>query len=156
MELGLALAIAGVAFVSILSGIGSAWGIAIAGEAVGGVLSEDPEKFGKLLVILALPGTQGFYGFLTGFYVMMKVGLLGQVVKVPLSAGIAFLSLCLGVGLVELISAYWQGRASVAATYLVAKKPEETGKAIILPAMVETYAVLGLLIGILLITGIKL
>lgn len=156
MELGLALAIAGVAFVAILAGIGSAWGIAIAAEAVGGVLSEDPDKFGRLLVILALPGTQGFYGFLTGFYVMMKIGLLGTAVKVNVPDGLALLALCLGVGLVELISAYWQGRASVAATFLVAKKPEEAGKAIILPAMVETYAVLGLLIGILLITGIKL
>jgi V/A-type H+-transporting ATPase subunit K len=156
MEMGLALTLAGVAFVAILSAIGSAAGIAIAAEVVGGVLSEDPDKFGKLIVILALPGTQGFYGFLTGFYVMMKVGFLGQVAKVSVPAGIALLSLCVGVGLVEMISAYWQGRASMAAALLVAKKPEETGKAIILPAMVETYAVLGLLIGILVITGIKL
>ncbi len=76
MEIGLALALGGVAMAVLFAGMGSAWGIAIAGEAAAGVLTEDPEKFGKLLVMMALPGTQGFYGFLGGFYIMMKVGFL--------------------------------------------------------------------------------
>lgn len=155
MTLGLALALGGAALVSILGGIGSAWGIAVAAEAAGGILSEDPEKFGKMLVMLALPGTQGFYAFLTAFFVMMKTSLFQGGAAVDVPTGLALMIICVGVGLVELVSAYFQGRASVAGIYLVGKKPDETGKAIILPAMVETYAVLGLLVGILLLTGIK-
>lgn len=156
MSIGLALAIGGAALAALFGGIGSASGIAIAAEAAGGVLSEDLDKFGKLLVLLALPGTQGFYGFLGAFYIMLKVNLLGGVLTVNPMTGLQLFFAALPVGLVGWISGYYQGRASAASIFLVAKHPEEMGKAIILPAMVETYAVLGLLITILLISGIPL
>ena len=64
MTLGLILAIIGAALAAILPGIGSAYGVQIGGQAAAGVTSEKPELFGKLLVLQALPGTQGIYGFL--------------------------------------------------------------------------------------------
>lgn len=155
MSLGLALAVIGAALAPLFGGMGSALGIAIAAEATGGVMSEDPEKFGRLLIMLALPGTQGFYGFLGGFYIMMKVNLLGTALQVDVPTGLALLGAALPVGIVGMISAYCQGRASAAAIHVIAKRPEEMGRGIILPAMVETYAVLGLLATILLVTGIK-
>mgnify|MGYP001400239300 CR=1 FL=1 len=155
MDIGIGLAVGGAAFAAFLAACGSAWGIAIAAEAAGGVLTEDPDKFGRLLVMVALPGTQGFYGFLGAFYIMMKINLLGGGMPVSLSAGLQLFFAALPVGMAGLISGYYQGRASAAGIYLVAKRPEETGKAIILPAMVETYAVLGLLATILLVSGIK-
>lgn len=155
MDIGLGLAIGGAAFAAFLAACGSAWGIAVASEAAGGVLTEDPEKFGRLLVMIALPGTQGFYGFLGAFYIMMKINLLGAGMPVSLVAGLQLFFAGLPVGVVGLISGYYQGVASAAGIHLVAKRPEETGKAIILPAMVETYAVLGLLATILLVSGIK-
>ena len=155
MDIGIGLAVAGAAFAAFLASCGSAWGIAVAAEAAGGVLTEDPEKFGRLLVMIALPGTQGFYGFLGAFYIMMKINLLGGGVPVSLSSGLQLMFAGLPVGIVGLISGYYQGVASAAGIHLVAKRPEETGKAIILPAMVETYAVLGLLATILLVSGIK-
>jgi V/A-type H+-transporting ATPase subunit K len=156
MDIGLGLAIGGASLAALLASCGSAWGIAVAAEAAGGVLTEDPEKFGRLLVMIALPGTQGFYGFLGAFYIMMKVDLLGGGMPVSLLSGRQLFFAGLPVGIVGLISGYYQGRASAAGINLVAKRPEETGKAIILPAMVETYAVLGLLATILLVSGIKL
>ena len=156
MELGVALALAGVAIAVLFAGIGSAWGIAIAGQAAGGVMTEDPEKFGRLLVLMALPGTQGFYGFLGGFYIMMKIGFLTGGAAISPMVGLQLLFAALPVGLVGFVSAIYQGVASAAAIYVVAKRPEEMGKAIIIPAMVETYAVLGLLATILMISGIKL
>jgi V/A-type H+-transporting ATPase subunit K len=156
MDIGLGLAIGGASLAALLASCGSAWGIAVAAEAAGGVLTEDPEKFGRLLVMIALPGTQGFYGFLGAFYIMMKVDLLGGGMPVSLLSGLQLFFAGLPVGIVGLISGYYQGRASAAGINLVAKRPEETGKAIILPAMVETYAVLGLLATILLVSGIKL
>jgi len=155
MSLGLALVVGGAACAALLAGVGSAWGVAIAGEAAGGVLTEDPEKFGRLLVMMALPGTQGFYGFLGAFYALMRINFLGGAVPVDPMTGLQFFFACLPVGVVGLISAYWQGRASAAGIYLVAKRPEEVGRAIIIPAMVETYAVLGLLATILLLSGIR-
>lgn len=155
MDIGLGLAIGGAAFAAFLAACGSAWGIAVASEAAGGVLTEDPEKFGRLLVMIALPGTQGFYGFLGAFYIMMKINLLGAGMPVSLVAGLQLFFAGLPVGVVGLVSGYYQGVASAAGIHLVAKRPEETGKAIILPAMVETYAVLGLLATILLVSGIK-
>jgi V/A-type H+-transporting ATPase subunit K len=155
MEIGLGLAIGGAAFAALLAACGSAWGIAVASEAAGGVLTEDPDKFGRLLVMIALPGTQGFYGFLGAFYIMMKINLLGGGIPVSLVSGLQLFFAGLPVGVVGLISGYYQGVASAAGIHLVARRPEETGKAIILPAMVETYAVLGLLATILLVSGIK-
>jgi V/A-type H+-transporting ATPase subunit K len=155
MDIGIGLAVAGAAFAAFLAACGSAWGIAVAAEAAGGVLTEDPEKFGRLLVMIALPGTQGFYGFLGAFYIMMKINLLGGGIPVSLDSGLQLMFAGLPVGIVGLISGYYQGVASAAGIHLVAKRPEETGKAIILPAMVETYAVLGLLATILLVSGIK-
>lgn len=155
MEIGMGLAIGGAAFAVFLAACGSAWGIAVAAEAAGGVLTEDPDKFGRLLVMIALPGTQGFYGFLAAFFIMMKINLLGGGIPVSLQSGLQLFFAGLPIGVVGLISGYYQGVAAAAGIHLIAKRPEETGKAIILPAMVETYAVLGLLATILLVSGIK-
>jgi len=156
MELGVALALAGVAMAVLFAGMGSAWGIAIAGEAAGGVLTEDPEKFGKLLVMMALPGTQGFYGFLGGFYIMMKIGFLTGAASISPMVGLQLLFAALPVGIVGFVSGIYQGKAAAAGIHLVAKRPDETGKAIIIPAMVETYAVIGLLATILMVSGVKI
>jgi len=154
MELGLAIAILGAALGMALAGIGSAVGVGIAGEAASGVVTEDPEKFGRLLLLEALPGTQGIYGFLAGFWVMLKVNLLGAPVAISPSTGWMIFFACLPVGIVGLLSGIHQGRVSAAGAGIVTKRPEETGKAVIFSAMVETYAVLGLLTTILLINGI--
>ncbi|MBU0630106.1 MAG: V-type ATP synthase subunit K [Candidatus Margulisbacteria bacterium] len=156
MSIGLALALFGAAIAALFGAIGSAWGISIAAEASGGVLSEDPEKFGKVLVLLALPGTQGFYGFLGAFYIMLKIFIVGGSAPISLSAGLQLLASGIPVGLAGFFSAYFQGRASASSIYFIAKRPDELGKAIILPAMVETYAVLGLLATILMVSWIKI
>src|SRR4030042_2514258 len=82
MTIGLLLAIAGGALAVSLGGIGSAIGVGLAGQAASGVMSEDPGKFGSVLLLVALPGTQGIYGFLSGFLVILKIGLVsGTVAK---------------------------------------------------------------------------
>ena len=69
--------------------------------------------------------------------------------------GLLYLAACLPMGFVGLGSGIHQGKASVAAINLVSKKEDQFGKAMIFPAMVETYAILALLISILSIFGIK-
>lgn len=156
MELGLAYALLGGAMAVALGGIGSAVGVGIAGEMAAGVVAEDPEKFGKTLLLQALPGTQGIYGFLAGFWVMLKVNLLGNVVAVGVTTGWQIFMACLPVAICALISGIFQGKVAAAGIAMVARKPDEAGKGLIFAAMVETYAVLGLLTTILLINGIPL
>jgi len=157
MELGILWAIVGAVIVMTVSGIGSSIGVAYAGQAAAGVMTEDPEKFGLMVPLVGIPGTQGFYGFLIGFLVLNKLNLLGATVKVPtLFQGLQILSICIFVACVEAISAVYQGKVSVSSVGIVAKKPAEAGKALVLPIFVEIYAILGLAAGFLLLQGVKI
>ncbi len=157
IELGIALAIAGAAFAAGLAAIGSAIGLALPGEAAAGLISEEPEKFGKALLLQVLPGTQGIYGFLAAMLVLQKIGLLGgEIAEVSVSVGWQLLFACLPIAIVGLVSGIFQGRVSAAGISTLARRPEEAGKAVILSAMVETYAVIALLVTILVVTGINL
>ena len=149
------LGIAGAAIAALFAGMGSAKGTSIAGQAAAGVVSEDPSKFGQLLVLQLLPGTQGLYGFIIGFLILTKIGILGG--DIPTSAqGFQLLAASLPVGLVGLVSGIYQGKAAAAGVGIVAKKPEELGKAITFAAIVETYAILGLLVSFLALNGIQI
>ena len=153
-NLGIVFALTGAALAALLAGIGSAIGGGIAGEAAAGVITEDPNKFSKVLVLQLLPGTQGIYGLLIGFITLTQIGIMGGDPNVSVAKGLLYLAACLPMAFVGLWSAMKQGKASVASIGLVAKRPEQFGKAMIFPAMVETYAILALLISILSIFGI--
>lgn len=154
---GLIFAILGAAISAVLGGIGSSIGVGIAGQAASGVITEDPEKFGKLIVLQALPGTQGIYGFVGAFWVLNMTGLLGgNAFAMSIDQGVEIFFACLPVGFCGLLSGIYQGRVSASGCGVVAKRPEAMGNAMILAAMVETYAILGLLATILLLNGIKL
>ncbi|MCX8095039.1 MAG: V-type ATP synthase subunit K [Caldisericia bacterium] len=146
---GLVFAILGMASAITLAGIGSAIGIGISTMQTAGVLSEKPHLYGKLFVITALPGTQGFYGFIQLFWIATRIGLFGGVPKIPVNTGMQLFFVGLGMGMVQLISAIWQGKVSAASINLVAEKEEEAGRAIILPGLVEIYAVISLIAAIL-------
>ncbi|MBU7014321.1 MAG: V-type ATP synthase subunit K [Theionarchaea archaeon] len=154
---GLIFAVLGAASAAFLGGIGSSIGVGIAGQSAAGVITEDPEKFGKLIVLQALPGTQGIYGFVGAFWVLNMTGLLGGTpLAVTMDQGLEILFACLPVGVGGLLSGIYQGRVSASGCGVVAKRPEAMGNAMILSAMVETYAILGLLATILLLNGITL
>ena len=148
------LAVLGAALAVGLGGIGSAKGVGIAGEAAAGLIAEDPDKFGQTLILQALPGTQGIYGFLVGIMVMLNCGFLGGNAALTASQGMYVLAACLPCALIGLISGIHQGRVAAAGINVVAKRPNEVSKAMIYAAMVETYAILGLLISILLVINV--
>ncbi len=156
MSLGYVIAIVGAALATILAGIGSALGVAKGGQAAAGVVSEDPAQFAKVLILQLLPGTQGIYGLLVTFIGLSQIGVLGgSIADLSTQQGWAFFVACLPIAIVGLISAIHQGKTSVASIALVAKKPDQFGKAMLFPAMVETYAILALLVSILAITNIS-
>ena len=157
MELGIVYALIGAALAVFLAGAGSAIGVGVAGQAAAGVVTEDPSKFAKVLIMQLLPGTQGIYGLLVGFITLSKIGLIGGgAAAVSVSTGLLILAACLPIGIVGLISGIYQGRTSASAIGIVARKPEQFGKAMLFPAMVETYAILALLISILAVTAIQI
>ena len=151
------LALGGAALASLFAGIGSAKGVGIAGEAAG-VVSEDPNKFGQVLLLQALPGTQGIYGLLIAFIVMVKVGLLGGdgMMELTVVQGAEIFAACLPIAFVGLISGISQGKAAAAGVMLVGKRPSELAKGMLFAAMVETYAVLALLVSFLMLNSIQL
>lgn len=154
-NLGIFFALLGAALAALLSGIGSAKGVGMAGEAAAGVCTEDPNKFSKVLLLQLLPGTQGIYGLLVAFLTMTQIGVMGGSADISLAKGLLYFAACLPMSFVGFVSAIHQGKASVASIGMVAKKPDQFGKAMIFPAMVETYAILALLISILAVFGVS-
>jgi len=149
--LGNAIALIGAAMAVFLAGSGSAIGIGIAGRSAAGVLTEKPERYGLNFIMVVLPGTQGFYGFLGGFMVLQNMGIIGEAGLVQLSwqQGLMVLAACLPIAFTGLISAIHQGKVCAGGIMMAASRPEMAFKAgVVYAVMVEVYAVLGLLITI--------
>ncbi len=150
VSLAAATAIFGAGIAVALASIGSIVGIGYSGRAAAGVLSEDPSKFGSLFLLVVLPGTQGFYGFVAAFLI---IGKISQVVS--LDQGLQLFFAALPIALTGLASGIHQGKVCAAGVGLVAKQATQVMKGVIFAAMVETYAVLGLLITFFLINSIQ-
>ena len=151
MTIGFVYALVGIASAVILAGIGSAVGIGYAANAAAGAMSEDPKKFGKYLPLIALPGTQGIYGFVIAFLMFLKLTSL----NVDTNVGLAILAGCQPVAWAGLVSAIWQGKVCASGVGMSAKQPNESGKALVMGVFVEFYAVLGLIISIFVWTKIS-
>lgn len=156
-NLGLFLAILGAAFAAGFAGVGSAKGVGIVGEAGAGLLAEDPSMFGRVLILQILPGTQGLYGFLIALMVFIKTGVLsGNVAAMTWQQGVAMFAACMPIALVGFFSAIYQGRVAASGVSLIAKKPTELTKGMTMAALVETYAVLALLVSFIAVNNITL
>mgnify|MGYP001003013185 CR=1 FL=1 len=152
---GLVLALLSVAIAVVLSGIGSAVGVTVVGQAAAGVVTEDPGKFAKALVLQVLPGTQGIYGFLIGFLTIQKLNLIGgSLPDISVQTGLSLIMAALPVGVVGLFSAVLQGRVAAAGVSILAKRPDELVKAMMFAVMVEFYAILSLLASFLALNGV--
>ena len=141
-----------------LPGMGSARGTSLVGQAAAGVVSEDPSKFGKVLILQVLPATQGLYGLLIAILTLSFTGIMGG--NLPADGytwqqGLAFFAADLPMAVVGYFSAIHQAKAAAAGVGIVAKKPNESGKAITFAALVETYAILALLISVLALSGLQ-
>ena len=156
MNWGAIWATVGAVCAALFAGIGSAIGVGITGQASAGVVSENPDLSGKCLLLQLLPGTQGIYGLLIAVVIALNSGLMsGDVSALTTTTGVRFLVAGLPIAIGGLVSAIYQGKVAVAGINMVAKKPTESGKGMVMVSMVETYAVLSLLISFLLVNGIK-
>ena len=143
---GYAIGLLGAGLAAFLAGIGSAKGTGIAGEAGAGLVSEDPSKSGKVMILQVIPGTQGLYGLVIWFFAMLQMGALnGTAAGMDVATGVRYFMACLPIALGGLLSALAQGRVAVASINILAKKPDDWSKGMILCITVEFYAILSLL-----------
>ena len=147
---GLIFAALGTAVAVFLSGIGSAKGVGMVGEVAAGLMAEEPEKFGKSLVLQLLPGTQGLYGFVIG---LMVLGRLNP--QMSIAEGIYIFIACLPIAIAGYGSAIFQGRVAASGISLLAKNEEQSTKGIVYAVMVETYALLAFVVSIMLLSGVS-
>lgn len=155
LNIGMIFALTGVALAVVLAGIGSSKGVGLASEAAAAVIIDDPSKFGKLLVLQLLPGTQGLYGLIVGVMVLLNVGILGGEPVTDWVTGIEYLIACLPIAFAGLFSAKSQGRVCATGVNLTAKRPEESSKAIVSASLIELYALLGFIVSFLTVINIR-
>ena len=136
-----------VALAVFLSGMGSAKGVGMAGEAAAALTVDQPEKFGKALVLQLLPGTQGLYGFVIGFFIMNRI--TGG--DINFQQGLYYLMAALPVGIVGLTSAKAQAKVAIGGINILSKNEDQFVKGIVFSVMVELYAILGFVISLLLV-----
>ncbi len=152
---GAGLVFAGAAVAAVLGFIGSAIGMGLAGKAGSAVLSERPELFGRVILIQALPGSQGVYGLVGAFLILNFAGLMGgegeEIISV--AEGFQYLMVGMPIGLAGILSGIYQGSVSATGMSLIAQNESLTAQAIILSAMVETWAIFGLLMSFILLTA---
>lgn len=158
MSLELAIALFAAAVAVILPGIGSARAVGLAGETASGVCSENPEVSSKLTLLQLLPATQGIYGFVIGIVIFLKIGMLGgsSDVVVTLPGALLLLAAAMPIAIVGYFSAIAQGKCAAGSMLMVGRQPQMSGKGMMMTAMVETYAILALLISFLAVQGVAL
>jgi V/A-type H+-transporting ATPase subunit K len=154
---GLMLIFIAAALPAILGFVGSALGMSTAGQSGAGVAAEKPELFGKILLMQALPGSQGIYGLVVAFLVLNFSGVLGatEMVDVSVSTGLQYLIASLPLAISAIFSAVLQGKVAASGILTIAKDESLTAKAMVLAAMIETWAIFGILITFILLTSIK-
>lgn len=146
----------GAALAAGLACVGSAKGTGIAGEAGAGLLAEDPSQFSKCMILQVIPGTQGLYGLVVWFFAIFRMGLLsGTLPALTVAQGMQYFVACLPMALGGLFSAIAQGRVAAASINLLAKKPDDWSKGMVLCITVEFYAILSLLASMLMLINIS-
>ena len=132
------IGILGLSLCMILCGCGSAIGLYKTGSAAAGVLAEDNKKFSKIIVLALLPATQGIYGFVLA---VMKIGAIAQ--------GWNLFGAMIGLSVTGMLSAILQGITASSCIYAIGKNSAGSGKYVLFPAMIEFYAILSLVLGIM-------
>ncbi|MDD2257297.1 MAG: V-type ATP synthase subunit K [Bacteroidales bacterium] len=140
--MNLILAYVGVALMIGLAGIGSAYGVTIAGNAAVGALKKDGTKFGNFLVLTAMPGTQGLYGFAGYFMFQTIFGVLTP--DISLFQASAVLGAGLALGLVGLFSSIRQGQVCANGIAAIGSGHDVFSNTLILAVFPELYAIVAL------------
>lgn len=130
------MAYIGVALMVGLAGIASAVGTSICGQASVGAMKKNSNAFGSYMILSALPGSQGLYGFVCFF--MVQDFLTNPT---PLQ-GAAILGAGILVGIANLAAAIYQAKVCANGIAAIGNGQDVMGKTLILAAFPELYAIL--------------
>ncbi|MBQ9248801.1 MAG: V-type ATP synthase subunit K [Oscillospiraceae bacterium] len=148
---GYAIGLLGAGLAAALACSGSGLGTGYAGQAGAGLVSEDPSKFGKAMILQVIPGTQGLYGFVIWFLAFGKL-----VPDMTVLQGWQIFGACLPIGIGGLVTGAAQGKVAAASINILAKKPDDWSKGMILCITVEFYAILSLLASFMMLNAITI
>ena len=152
---GLAIGLLGAGLAVCLSGAGSGVGTGIAGQAGAGLVTQDPGKFGKVMILQVIPGTQGLYGLVVWFFAILQMGVLdGTALNLSFVDGCRYFAACLPMAIGGLVTAIAQGKVAASSVNLLAKNPDHWAKGMILCITVEFYAILSLLASFMMLVNI--
>ena len=152
---GLAIGLLGAGLAACLAGAGSGIGTGIAGQAGTGLVAEDPAKFGKIMILQVIPGTQGLYGLVVFFFAIMQMGLLdGTAASLSFVDGCRYFAASMPIAIAGLVTAIAQGKVAAGSINLLAKNPDHWAKGMILCITVEFYAILSLLASMLMLLSL--
>ena len=135
----LIFAYTGLALMVLLSGIGSALGCAMGGNATLGAMKKNPDAFGNYMLLSALPGTQGLYGF-GGFFIINSSGVISS--QITMLQGVAILAAGLILGFVALFSAFYQGKVCANGIASIGEGNDVFVNTMILAVFPELYAII--------------
>ncbi len=131
------LAYLGVALMVGLAGVASAMGTSISGQAAVGAMKKNEAAFGSYMVLSALPGSQGLYGFVCYFMVSPLIK-----ADMTMEQGAAILGAGILVGVVNLASSVMQGKVCANGITSIGNGQDAMAKTLILAAFPELYAIL--------------
>lgn len=134
--MALILAYLGVVMMVGFAGIASAVGTAMCGQAAVGAMKKNPSAFGSYMILSALPGSQGLYGFVCFFMVQ------GFLTNPSMLQAAAIFGAGLLVGIVNLFAAIYQAKVCSSGIVATGNGHDVMGKTLILAAFPELYAIL--------------
>lgn len=137
MTTAIILGYVGVALMVGLSGMASCIGTSIAGQASVGAMKKNNGAFGSYMILSAIPGSQGLYGFV-GFFMVNSL----LVDSITLLQGAAVFGAGLLMGMVCLFSSYYQSKVCANGIAAIGNGHDVMGKTLILAAFPELYAIL--------------
>ena len=145
--MGNVFALIGAAIAVGLSGIGSGVGMSWVQQAAAGVVSEEPQKFGKTLVLQLIPSSGALYGFVVGFLILNNT-VIGGGLYTPVE-GLTILAVSLPIGIVGLFGSLAQSKVCAAGVKMVGRREDLSGRALVMGVFIELFVLFALIISIM-------
>jgi len=157
MEIGITLSVIGAALSIIGGGLGTIFGTLYVASSGSALISKKPKLFGLVLLMAALPSSQGIYGFLGSILILQQIGLLsGEIGAVTYYQGLVLLMSALPVALLGLFSGAGQGKVLQSGLRIISADSSKVGQSVILGVLMESMAVFGLLLTILIVNSVQI
>lgn len=147
MILANVIAVVGAALAVCLTGVAASIGMSWVQQAAAGVVAEEPEKYGKTMILQLIPASNALYGFVVGFLVCLPI--ISGDGYATIAEALLVAAFCIPIAIVGLVSCLAQAKVCVAGVNMIAKKGELSGTALIMAVFIELFALLSLIISVL-------